>query len=125
MFSDTEHMQQPDIYLRTYETSKERCDRVEQEHATNTLEMDRFNEKLRGPLHVMKSMRTQVKTMEKHLPIRTTQETDEGARISRAVAEINGKSLCEGFDTLLYLEPIYKPIQKHKWRTPRGMSYSG
>jgi hypothetical protein len=38
---------------------------------------------------------------------------------------MNGKSLCENFNMLMYTEPVWKPIQKSKWRTPRGMSYTG
>lgn len=70
-------IQQPDIYLRNFETSRKRCDRVEQTHREEILELDRFDEKLRGPIQVKRNMRKQEKTMEKHLPIKLGEETDE------------------------------------------------
>ena len=43
--------------------------------------MDRFDEKLRGPLYLSRNMRRQIRSLEKHLPIKTGQEQDEGSRV--------------------------------------------
>jgi len=113
----------PDIYVRNFEPSKERCDRIEQEFRENRLEQQAFNEKIR-PLGHINIMRKKAKTLEKHLPIKLV-DTDEVARVKKSVALEANASLKESFDLKMYQQPVWKKIEKSKWRTPNGMSYSG
>jgi hypothetical protein len=69
-------------------------------------------------------MRKKIKTFEKHLPIKLV-DTDEPSRIKKAVAAEGNASLRESFNLRLFEEPKWKKIEKTKWLSPNGMSYSG
>jgi hypothetical protein len=57
-------------------------------------------------------------------PMAYVDKTDE-QRIERAVKAQASVSLKETFDLELFENPVFKEIEKNKWRTPNGMSYSG
>ena len=52
-------------------------------------------------------------------------EVDESARLQDAIKEQGRKSLRESFDLELYQNPIWKNVDKSKWRDIKGMSYKG
>ena len=41
------------------------------------------------------------------------------------IADRNNTSLRESFDFKLYNNPIWKSVEKRKWRTKKGISYEG
>ena len=111
------------IYLRNYEPSKERANRIAHEHKANMLERDFFNERTRiGPATGF--LRKPVKSMEKHLPLKV-KDSDDYSRITKQVEKEANASLCEGFDANSFLNPTWKEIKKERWKTSHGMSYSG
>lgn len=65
-----------------------------------------------------------MKSMQKHLPLQY-KEIFDSARIKEAVQREANASLRESFDFLMYEQPTWKKIEKEKWKTPRGISYSG
>ena len=70
-------------------------------------------------------LRPKVQVKEKHLPLRMT-EHNEQSRINDAVAERGSVSLRESFDLNLFENPVWKSVDKAKWRgDPRGMSHKG
>ena len=52
-------------------------------------------------------------------------ENDEQSRIKDAVQERGAVSLRESFDLNLCENPVWKSVDKTKWKNPRGMSYEG
>ena len=52
-------------------------------------------------------------------------EVNEESRIKDAVKERQGVSLRESFNLELCQNPIWKTVDKSKWKTPRGISYEG
>ena len=52
-------------------------------------------------------------------------EVGEESRIKDAVKERQGVSLRENFNLELCQNPIWKSIDKSKWKAPRGISYEG
>ena len=58
------------------------------------------------------------------MPLKLT-EVNEGSRAQDAVKEREGVSLRESFDLKLFENPVWKSVEKKKWRHPRGISYQG
>ena len=58
------------------------------------------------------------------MPLKLAEVTDQ-SRIKDAVAERAGVSLRESFDLNLCENPVWKSVDKTKWKNPRGMSYEG
>lgn len=69
-------------------------------------------------------MRKKAKTLDKHFPIKLV-DTDEVTRVKNSVALDANASLKESFDLQMYKQPVWKKIEKSKWRSPKGMSHSG
>ena len=69
-------------------------------------------------------LRTKVKSMEKHLPLKLN-EVREQERMQDTINEMGNVSLRESFNMDLYERPIWKHVDKQKWKDPKGMSYSG
>ena len=69
-------------------------------------------------------LRPKVQTQDKHLPLKLVEVTDS-SRIKDAVAERGSVSLRESFDLNLCENPVWKSVDKTKWKDPRGMSYEG
>ena len=111
----------PAFAIRNYETSKERCDRIEREVQSMQLTRIETNEKIR-PKGLQ--LRKQIKSMEKQCWLRF-KETDEGSRVQAAIAKDGNLSLKEDFNLLLFEQPVWKQVDKEKWRTAEGMSYRG
>jgi len=49
----------------------------------------------------------------------------DAERIARAVKAQASVSLKESFNLELFENPVFKEVEKSKWKTPNGMSYSG
>jgi hypothetical protein len=62
--------------------------------------------------------------MEKHCPLKL-KDQDDFSRIKQAVQQENQGSLGESFNLQMYQQPTWKIIEKEKWKTFKGMSYSG
>lgn len=58
------------------------------------------------------------------MPLKLT-EVNEPSRIKDGIAERAGVSLRETFDLELYNNPVWKSVDKRKWRSSQGMSYEG
>ena len=69
-------------------------------------------------------MRPKALVKEKHLPLKYV-EVGEAGRLHDAIKEQAGTSLRESFDNNLYQNPVWKSVDKKKWRDQRGMSYEG
>ena len=52
-------------------------------------------------------------------------DVDDQARIKKGVEERASVSLRESFDQNLCENPVWKSVDKSKWRSQRGMSYEG
>ncbi len=52
-------------------------------------------------------------------------DVSEAARLKDAIAESGNVSLRESFNLELYENPVWKSVDKQKWRSQRGMSYEG
>ena len=52
-------------------------------------------------------------------------EVGEESRIKDAVKERQGVSLRENFNLELCQNPIWKSVDKSKWKSTRGISYEG
>lgn len=52
-------------------------------------------------------------------------DVDDQARIKKGVEERASVSLRESFDQNLCENPVWKSVDKSKWRSKRGMSYEG
>ena len=70
------------------------------------------------------NLRPKLLSKEKHMPLKLTDTTDLG-RIKESVAERAGVSLRESFNLDIYKNPVWKSVDKKKWRSRRGMSYEG
>ena len=97
--------------MRTYETTKDRCERVSREHKANLLGT-------KGVYDVKKiikgdgtNLRPKIHSKEKHLPLRMTDHC-EHSRIQDAVAERASVSLRESFDLLKFENPEWKTVDK-------------
>ena len=112
----------PQIYLRNYETSKDRCERISQVNKANILAKTIYNPKkiiMNG-----NNLRTKLLSKEKHVPLKLA-EVNDPERIKEGIAARAGVSLRESFNLELYSNPVWKSVEKQKWRTQRGMSYEG
>ena len=69
-------------------------------------------------------LRPKVKTQDKHLPLKMA-EVDDQSRIKKGVLERGSVSLRESFDMNLCENPIWKSVDKTKWKSQKGMSYEG
>lgn len=61
---------------------------------------------------------------EKHVPLKLA-EVGETSRVREAIKEREGVSLRDSFNHNLYTNPVWKSVDKAKWRNPKGMSYEG
>lgn len=110
----------PQIYLRNYETTKDRCERVSQIHKASLLRKTVYDPKkiiMNG-----NNLRTKLVSKEKHMPLKLA-EVNEPSRIKDGIADRAGVSLRESFDLELFTNPVWKSVDKQKWRSKRGMSY--
>lgn len=112
------------IYVRNYETSKDRCERVYLTNQASLLAKTFFNEKRRVNPAGTNFIRKQMRSKEKHLPLKIN-DVDEANRIKDAVKERNNTSLRESFDMNLYENPVFKNVDKKKWMDQNDMSYEG
>ena len=62
------------------------------------------------------NLRPKVTIKEKHLPLKLA-ELDEHSRIQDAVQEREGVSLRESFNLALFENPVWKQIDKGRWKT--------
>jgi len=69
-------------------------------------------------------LRPKLLSHEKHVPLKFA-ELDEHSRIREGIEERAGASLRENFNMELYLNPVWKSVDKKMWRSKRGMSYEG
>lgn len=73
----------PNIYLRNYETSKDRANIAEAENLSNLIDRQQFNEKLR-PIGIINIIKKTHKSKEKHCPL-MLKDQDDFSRIKQAV----------------------------------------
>ena len=52
-------------------------------------------------------------------------EVNDASRINDGIAERQGVSLRESFNMDLFNHPVWKSVEKSKWRSKQGMSYEG
>ena len=90
----------PQIYLRNYETTKDRCERIYKENNANLLAKTVYNSK-RKINNNGNFLRPKVTSKEKHLPLKLA-EVSEQSRLKDAIEERGGVSLRESFDARLY-----------------------
>ncbi len=70
-------------------------------------------------------LRPKVILKEKHMPLKLA-EVSEPSRIKDAIDERGSVSLRESFNMQLYEHPVWKSVEKKKWRgDKRGISYEG
>ena len=112
----------PSIYIRNYETSKDRCERMSSMNKANILSRTVYDPKrivVNG-----NNLRPKLLSKEKHMPLKLA-EVNEPSRIKEGIAERQGVSLRESFNMDMYNNPIWKSVDKQKWRSQRGVSYEG
>ena len=121
--SSSQHEDPANIYLRNYETSKDRCERAYRTNKANLLGRSYYDSK-----RLVKAngnfLRAKATIKEKHVPLKLA-DVDELNRIKLAIKEQGNASLRESFNMDLYERPVYKSVEKTKWKTARGMSYEG
>ena len=121
MFNDSE-AEPPQIYLRNYETTKVRCERAQLANKASILEKTIYD-----PKKIVtngNNLRPKLLSKEKHMPLKLAEVTDS-SRIKDGIAERTGVSLRESFNLEIYQNPVWKSVDKKKWRTRRGISYEG
>lgn len=116
--------QPPNIYLRNYETTKERCERIYQTNQANLLAKTFFNEKRRVKPSGANFLRPKMLSKEKHLPLKLN-EVNESGRIKESIKERGNTTLAENFNMNLFKNPVYKSVDKRKWLDSKDMSYEG
>ena len=52
-------------------------------------------------------------------------DVGETGRISEAIKEQGCVSLRDSFNMKMYINPVWKSVDKAQWKNPRGMSYKG
>ena len=108
------------IYLRNYEPSKSRCERASRTNKSNLLSQSLYeNVKADGNY-----LRTKNILKERHKPLKLA-EVGETGRINEAIKEQGCLSLRDSFNMKMYSNPVWKSVDKAKWKNPRGMSYQG
>ena len=71
--SDNGDLDEPQsVYVRNYETSKDRCDRIEKFNQAGLLEKVKYDSK-RLNFGKGENLRTKVRSMEKHLPLKLSE----------------------------------------------------
>ena len=108
--------------MRNFETSKDRCERIYHQNQANLLRQTFYDSK--KLTRDGNFLRPKITMKEKHMPLKLA-EVGETARIRDAVQERGNVSLRESFNANLYENPVWKSVDKQKWRSARGMSYEG
>ena len=97
------------IYVRNYETSKDRADRMESINKGLIIAKTTYDPKriaVNG-----NNLRPKLASMEKHVPLKLA-EVDDSSRIKERIAEREGVSLRESFNMSLYNHPVWKSVDK-------------
>ena len=113
-------MEPPNIYLRNYEPSKSRCERASLTNRASLLGQT-YYEKVKTDGNYL---RTKNILKERHMPLKLA-EVGETGRINEAIKEQGCVSLRDSFNMKMYVNPVWKSVDKAQWKNPRGMSYKG
>ena len=99
----------PSIYIRNYETSKDRSNRLELLHKANIL-----NKMSYDPKKIItngSNLRTKILSKEKHMPLKLA-DVNEPVRIKNGIEDRCNVSLRESFNMELYKNPVWKSVEK-------------